>query len=199
MLGPAERASRLTTLWQRRWPACVPIAHELPSCYPDRWVRFHSLPGSKRYAQNAHEYSIILERHNSVLVELQSGSELLVITCEWTQTPDPEPYRSPVLARLDPDGVHWRTDQQDLDDDPDFVVYWQLYVSQRPWRHGAFDDLLRAVADDEIGNVIIGPSDLRWLYHPYDGGADVVLATRAGRDALKDRHAAWLSNHVSGL
>ena len=61
------------------------------------------------------------------------------------------------------------------------------------------DGLLRAVADDEIGGVILGPADLRWLYHPYDGGADVILPTPFERDALKERHPAWLSRHPAGL
>ncbi|WP_214411268.1 DUF3885 domain-containing protein [Sphaerisporangium fuscum] len=58
---------------------------------------------------------------------------------------------------------------------------------------------LLAIADDEISNVLLGPADLRWLYHPYNGGADVILPTRAERDALKDRHPTWLSTHPSGL
>ncbi|TQS31246.1 hypothetical protein FLW16_00640 [Microbispora sp. KK1-11] len=41
--------------------------------------------------------------------------------------------------------------------------------------------------------------DLRWLYHPYDGGADVIAPTRTERDALKERHRDWLSAHPLGL
>ncbi len=61
------------------------------------------------------------------------------------------------------------------------------------------DALLRAVADDELLNVILAPTDLRWLYHQYDGGADIILATRDQRDALKAPHHDWLSNQQSGL
>ena len=35
-----------------------------------RWVRFHSLPGSKRYAENEAEYACVLSRHNVVIGEL---------------------------------------------------------------------------------------------------------------------------------
>ncbi|GAA1516621.1 hypothetical protein GCM10009677_57390 [Sphaerisporangium rubeum] len=38
--------------------------------------------------------------------------------------------------------------------------------------------MLRAVTDDEISNVLLGPANLRWLYHPYDGGIDVILPPR---------------------
>ncbi|WP_435889145.1 DUF3885 domain-containing protein [Streptosporangium canum] len=32
-----------------------------------------------------------------------------------------------------------------------------------------------------------------------DGGADVILSTRAERDGLKARHHTWLSDHPAGL
>ncbi len=118
----------MTDLWDRRWRECPPFAHWLRDHYPDRWVRFHSLPESKRYPDDEAE-------------------------CAET----------------------------------------------RPWRPGVVDELLRAVADDEIAGVILGPPDLRWLYHSYDGGADVIAPTRAERDALKERHRDWLSAHPLGL
>ncbi|MBX6386610.1 MAG: hypothetical protein IRZ07_27155 [Microbispora sp.] len=98
-----------------------------------------------------------------------------------------------------PAAEHWQTLIEEPGEDPEFRSYTQLYAETRPWRPGVIDTLLRAVADDEIGGVILGPSDLRWLYHPYDGGADVILPTRGERDALKERHPAWLSPHPSGL
>ena len=59
--------------------------------------------------------------------------------------------------------------------------------------------MLRAVADWKIADVILGPADLRWLYHPYDGGADVIAASSEERDRLKVEFADWLSSHPQGL
>jgi hypothetical protein len=42
----------------------------------DRWVRFHSLPESKRYPDSQAEYAIELDRHYTVLSELDLGSDL---------------------------------------------------------------------------------------------------------------------------
>ncbi|MEV0456724.1 hypothetical protein AB0H89_16345 [Catellatospora methionotrophica] len=67
------------------------------------------------------------------------------------------------------------------------------------WTPHCIDVLLRAVADDELANVMLAPPDLRWLYHPYDGGADVILPTGGQRDELKHRHRDWLSDHPAGL
>jgi hypothetical protein len=59
--------------------------------------------------------------------------------------------------------------------------------------------LLRRVADDVITNVVPADTGLGWLYHPYDGGMDVIMSSSAERDALRDRHRDWLSGHPGGL
>ena len=38
----------LTKLWDQRWPGCSKVPYELRGAR-DRWVRFHTLPHSKRY------------------------------------------------------------------------------------------------------------------------------------------------------
>ncbi|MFF4771755.1 DUF3885 domain-containing protein [Microtetraspora fusca] len=188
----------LSRLWERQWPECPPFAHWLRDHYPDRWVRFHSLPDSKRYPDNEAEYAVVLDRHHTLLSELDPGADLLVITAEWTDTAATTPQRWPRRSQVAPSARHWRTLIEEPDD-PEFRAYTQLYAELRPWRPGIIDAVLRAVADDEISGVILGPSDLRWLYHPYDGGADVILPTRSERDALKERHRTWLSKHPLGF
>lgn len=56
--------------WQLNWPDCPPVGHELKRFYASRWVRFHSLPESKRYADTPAEYDSLLHRHNTVLSAL---------------------------------------------------------------------------------------------------------------------------------
>jgi hypothetical protein len=80
-----------------------------------------------------------------------------------------------------------------------FEIPMTLYVSAASLEPSTLNPFLRAVADDEIGYAIIAPLDLRWLYHPYDGGADVIAPSVHERDALKNRHADWLSAHPAGL
>jgi hypothetical protein len=89
MSGPESDAVRAAS--ERRRPECPPIAHRLRDHYPERWVRFHSLPGSKRFADTADEYATTLDRHNTVLTESAPGASLLVITCEWTDQDVPRP------------------------------------------------------------------------------------------------------------
>ncbi|MGW0506856.1 DUF3885 domain-containing protein [Micromonospora sp. NPDC003241] len=194
-LNPAA----LTERWEQRWPECPPFAHWLPGRYPDRWVRFHSLPGSARYAVNEGEYRIMLDRHNTVLSKLDPGAVLIVITSEWTEGQATTPQMWPRRSEVAPSAWHWQTLLEDLEEEPECRAYTQLYAETISWRPDVLDVLLRAVADDELANVILAPTDLRWLYHPYDGGADVVLSTGEHRDALKTQHRDWLSPQPSGL
>lgn len=189
----------LTERWQQRWPGCPPLAHEFKVRYPDRWIRFHSLPESKRYPDNEAEYAVVLHRHHTVLAELEPGPDLLVVTTDWTDTEATTPQPWPRRSEVAPQAWHWQTILEYPDEAPEQRSYTQLYAETIRWWPGTLDTLLRAVADDELANVILAPLDLRWLYHPYDGGADVVLASREQRDGLEARHREWLSIHPSGL
>lgn len=163
----------------------------------DRWVRFHSLPGSKRYAEDDSEYATILHRHNALLDELSGpAADLQVITLEVASSPVPR-RRTPMLQDLLPEAECWSVlSWPDLDPE---LAFAHAYVSRVAWQPRRLDQLLRTVADDQIAHVIITPPDLAWLYAPYDGGADVLLANAALRDDLRDRHRQWLSSHPGGL
>lgn len=84
-------------------------------------------------------------------------------------------------------------------DDAGWESWIHLYVSMSRWQDGELDLLLRLVADDETRGVIIAPPDLAWLYHPYDGGADVITRYKGERDALAARHTGWLPARPDGL
>jgi hypothetical protein len=100
--------------------------------------------------------------------------------------------RTAETVAVHPDGTYWATDDYDGGGDG----YWiHLYVSRPPWSVGALDRLLLTVADDIIANVIVADPGLRWLYHPYDGGMDVLLPSTEERDALWERHRAWQPTH----
>ncbi|MCF0084973.1 hypothetical protein B0E37_00008 [Streptomyces sp. MH192] len=181
----------LTELWQQHWPDCPPVGYKLRDPYAHLWVRFHSLPESKRYAEDESEYAIVLERYNTVLDELFAGGDVYVITPTWATEPEVPSFR--------PDDGYWQTLLVEDDPDPRFRTHCHLTVARRPWRHGCLDELLRDIADYKVGGVLITDTRLRHIYDPYDGGADVFLPTPGERDRMRDRHADWLSSHPSGL
>ncbi|MBS2546555.1 hypothetical protein KGQ19_06720 [Catenulispora sp. NL8] len=189
--------SSLSQTWRERMGDRPPIAHEFPTEHRDRWVRFHSLPESKRYASDAAERRTILERHYAVLGELFGGEDVFIMTSTWSTTPEPEP-RDRLDLRINPGSVLWWSFLSEDDSNPDLVVHTHVYVAWTGWSAGSLNRLLSAVAEYRAGNVVIGDRRLRRLYLPYDGGADVLAVDSAERDVLRDRHSAWLSGHPSG-
>ncbi|MCZ4100419.1 MULTISPECIES: hypothetical protein [Streptomyces] len=187
----------LSALWRERRPLGPPVAHRLRSVYNDRWVRFHSLPGGKRYPENEHEYTTVLDRYNTVLDGLFVGRDVYVVTTAWS-VPPAEAEHPATRRDADHGASRWTTLTDAEDPDLDSDVHTHLYVSRRPWQSGCIDTLLRHVADDELAGVLVTDTDLRRIHHPYDGGADVILATPQERDALRDEHRNWLSSHPSG-
>jgi hypothetical protein len=186
----------LAALWRARRGACPPLAHRFRAAFPDRWVRFHSLPGSKRYPESEAEYAVLLNRHNTVLDELFAGADVFVVTMDWSDASEPGvvPAERQSLA---PDAVRWWS--QPDHDDPEPDSHWHLYADRGPWTYGGVDALLRAVADERLAEVFLADTGLERLYHPYDGGADVILPTPEERDRLRDHHRDWLPVNASGL
>jgi hypothetical protein len=116
---------------------------------------------------------VILEE----LISLSGGSarELRVITTDSAHDADP-----------------WRTV---LCED----IWWRLYVGEATLDSPALEALLLLVADDKATGVILTDDRVEWLYHPYDGGGDVIAPNRAVRDLLREKYSAWLSRHPAGL
>jgi hypothetical protein len=190
----------MLTDWDRCFPNCEPIGHRLRETFPERWVRFHSLPESKRYPEDEAEYVEALSRHNCVLTALaRPGKAVVLLTTGYSGLP--EPVRSyPQLAVLDPQAVPWRSVAMHLADEG-FAepAYWHLFASRRVWRPGELDPVVRLVADDEVANVLVVAEDCRWVLHPYDGGMDVIAESLVARDQLREAHSAWLSERPDGL
>jgi len=186
--------------WQERFPGCAPIAHEMKVVFRDRWVRFHSLPESKRYPEDEGEYETVLHRHNRVLGELV-GAERNVVLLTTGYSESSLPVRTcPDLAALDPDAKLWRSvPMHERDEESADPNYWHVFASAWDWQPGAFDPLVRLVADDVVANVMIVHPDCRWLLHPYDGGMDVIAEAAAVRGRLRAAHEDWLSSQADGL
>lgn len=187
----SDRSRQLSQTWEARWAQSVPIGYRLRESYPNRWMRFHSLPGSQRYAESEAEYDEILHRQRVVLAELQSGfapSRLIVVAEDWG-------WRD-LAAGWSRRYVHnaWPWRKVSDPDDEGTRYMWADSGLSGP----AIEKLLRAIADDR-GRALLADPGLTWLFCPYDGGVDVFLPDAEARDALRERHAAWLSDTPSGL
>lgn len=189
--------------WPVNFPGCEPVAHLLKTAFPSRWVRFHNLPESKRYPDDEEEFAIVLGRQNRVLDELVgSEASVILLSTEYSGSPDPvevTPY-VPELRAFDRDAKPWHAvAMHELDENFQSPCYWHIFASEWAWRPCTFDPLLRLVANDQIANIMILHPGCKWLFHPYDGGMDLILESSAARDHIRSSHLDWLSPWPSGL
>ncbi|WP_148591585.1 DUF3885 domain-containing protein [Aquisphaera giovannonii] len=168
--------------------------------FPERWVRFHSLPGSKRYPEDESEYAIALGRQNRVLDELIGrGGRVVLLTTEYSDS-EASPSDRPATGEVDPLGRPWQSFlMHETDQDPTGPTFWHIFASEWMWSPGILDPILRLVADDVIRNVMIVHPECAWLFHPYDGGMDLILESSAVRDLIRASHPDWLSSRPDGL
>ncbi|HBI42586.1 MAG TPA: hypothetical protein DDY78_06965 [Planctomycetales bacterium] len=186
--------------WDRCFPDCEPVGYHLRAAFAARWVRFHSLPGSKRYPENDNEYAEVLARHNVILGELaHPGEKIVLVTTGYSESPVPSRSYPGVVA-FDPSAVPWRTvAMHQIEGEFTEPNYWHLFSSVWEWRPGEFDPLIRLVADDAVANVLIVAQDCRWALHPYDGGMDVIAESAEKRRSLRASHSEWLPARADGL
>jgi hypothetical protein len=187
-------AAALDAAWNNWWSASAPAARVLRDRFPGRWVRFHTLPGAKRYATSEAERVEVLCRYR-VLLEASLGdvgasSELLVvITCSWSSTATPTP-RDEAVSEVTPGAIHWRSD--DLATEPGFHAWQHHYVSGLAKNDPALDRLLRYVANDLVDGIVLTDLTCTRIFCPYDGGVDIFTSSAEERDRLSAAYAAWL-------
>ena len=188
--------------WCVKFPGCEPVAHRLRATFLDRWVRFHSLPDSKRYPDDQDEYATVLGRQNRILDELVGGEAgIILLTTEYSGPPGTvEISPVPELQSIARGEKPWRTvPMHEVDENFDESTYWHVFASELAWRPGVLDPVLRLVIDNVIANVMIVDRGCRWIFHPYDGGMDLILENSAARDGLRSTHADWLSPWPDGM
>jgi hypothetical protein len=183
--------------WRAEFGGCPPVGHRLREAFPSRWVRFHSLPSGNRYAETHDEAAEIVRRHGAVASALLGDGEPIVVVCTgYSETEQPVPPQNhpalPAWLQL----AHADTVVVD-EDHPQ--SYWHFWTARATWRPGRFDELLMGVARDEIANLLLVHPGRRAVYHPYDGGADVIGADIFVCDSLRRDFRHWLSAHPSGL
>lgn len=198
LLSPRRaEASEFGTWWATHFGAKVPLGWMLREEMPARWMRIHSLPRSKRYAETEAERRVLLQRQNALArTVLGEGAPCWIVVARYTASARPT-MRPPRLRGLDsrlrlsfsfPNP--WREDDRDRSQG-------DVWCARVRWRPGAFDTLLQEIADWRESGVLWA-SRSGQIFAPYDGGVDVFTRTKFERDNLKWRFRAWLSQRADG-
>lgn len=179
----------------RDWQACfgdaLPAGHLCREALADRWLRVHSLPGSKRYADTDAERVVLLHRHDAIAGHVLGEGEACAVfivrfgeDTAWdvSETPPtlPTTPRHVLCSRVDGD-------------------VRQFFAAPVVWRTNAFDPLVLAIADERVEGVLFANLLRGSIYAPYDGGADLFFPSPQAALAARARFSSWLSARADGL
>lgn len=190
-------------LWSRHYPDVEPVGYELRRAGVRNWVRFHSLPGSRRYPDTEAEWDVLLARQNELAAAvLGENRDCWLVQSHWE--PDPE---FPDIALQDGNDPFRATAEYGLssalvtlrEPGTEFERRWEAFAGLTAWASGRFDGLLRDIADEQAGPTLWCSSESGAVFAPYDGGVDLFLPDKSRVRELKAKHSAWHSAHPAGL
>ncbi|MDO7874928.1 hypothetical protein Q5H93_09310 [Hymenobacter sp. ASUV-10] len=195
-------AEQFSTFWATTYPATLPLGHNLKKAYRDRWFRIHSLPESKKYASTQAEWQVLLDRQNGIITDLLGESgPILLVTGEYRHEgiPFESALEETALANYSFVTV---ADVFDLHQSSpahyDAGDFYQVSFSEQRWQSGKFNEMLRAIANDEMRAFFVSIVN-NCIVAPYDGGIDFILHDTATRNHYREKYAAWLSSHPEGF
>ena len=113
---------------------------------------------------------------------------------KYTEDIHPKTPESNLVKRF-PNLIFWKT----IDLRNECGAYWHLHAKEVSYNCSELVELFRLIADDEVRNVMLISLASQFVFHPYDGGADVILSSQSIRDNLKNKFGDWLSNHPEGF
>ncbi|MHA4812570.1 DUF3885 domain-containing protein [Flavitalea flava] len=188
--------------WEFAYANTVPIPHYLKHDYSNRWFRIHSLPESKRYADDQEDWKILLKRQNTIFSDLIGDqSPILMVTGEYDYESHTElvPFeeRESVthfsFVYLDPIDLHLLNSEE--------FEKGQIYrpkFSEEIWHEIKFEPILKDIALDQLRAFFISVKN-NCIVAPYDGGMDVIVKDTVTRDSCKIKYRSWLSKRDDGL
>jgi hypothetical protein len=196
-------ADHFRYFWQQHFLDCPPISYLFKYRLKDRWFRFHSLPESKRYAEDEAEIIKLLSRQNTVLLDVigtgmctlvlgnysYSSSRFFEEQCSATSNFRFQEFLKLSKQDFDPDELELGEESIDLN----------LFCTTHSLKFGSLDDILLCVAEWKITNFFVINRDSERIFAPYDGGVDVILKNAKERDEFKEKYKNWLSSHPQGL
>lgn len=180
--------SSLEEEWCRSFGSSLPVGFSCREVLRDRWLRIHSLPGSKRYASTDEERDEILIRQNAV-ADYVLGNEVPCVLF-LTTFGDCKDWREASI-----DGIIPQHFSSHHGEDGDF----EFFFIHKKWTAGSMDELIISVADDISGPILLANLSNGAAYAPYDGGADLFLPSHAEVVRARESFSEWLSEREDGL
>lgn len=181
---------RLAHRWRATLGRAAPVGYMMRRQRASRWVRFHSLPGSKRYAESRAEQAELIRRHEQAATHVL-GPRSVCVLVTWA-SPRPsyreKEWNRAIQSRLRP-FVRIKIDGHDM----------HFLATTLVWKKGLLRRLMKLCADEKAGPMVMANLQKGTAYAPYDGGADLFLSNRTQARLCWGRYTPWLSAHPSRL
>jgi hypothetical protein len=196
-------ADQFKEFWESNYPETIPISHFFKHDYPDRWFRIHSLPESKRYAEDKQEWNILLHRQNTIITDLLgNGVPFFIVTGDYSysNSTDVSTFLNAetALKRLAFFPLY-TIDMNKLNPaEYEKGTIYRPVIAKETWTPGTFNSLLKNIANDNLRAFFIGVHQ-ECLIAPYDGGIDLILKDKSKKEFYKSKYQEWLSKREDGL
>jgi hypothetical protein len=169
--------------WAENYSETPPINYLFKHNLKRRWLRIHSMPESKRYAQTKEESDALLNRQNSIIDDLIPQNSEIKVVVNFIEI-DSFLFRMFNFTNI---GVF-------VDDKAEAV--FQTFIFETTWETNGLNPMLIEIADDNLRAFIIGED---CLIAPYDGGMDLIFRDETTKYFYKRKYKNWLSEREDGL
>ena len=183
------------------------MGYYLREDYLSRWFRIHSLPESKRYADDEDEWEILLYRQNMLITDLLGvNAEFYLVTGRYYSLHPKlieigkEYHEFDCFRRLDlneSEAINL-IERYPKDYDEEDEIHFVPATAILTWKPGNFDDVLMKIADDVTRAVFLSITR-KIAICPYDGGIDCIVEDSNQVEYYKHKYQDWLSRLECGL
>jgi hypothetical protein len=189
--------------WAKNFPETPPINHLFKHNLKERWLRIHSLPDAKRYADTEEEWAILLERQNTVFADLMPQNAKICIV-SGTYSNEEKVFEKDVFDELP---YHKTLKFKELDalnmgkisgDWYDESTRFTPCFAEEKYALNKFDSILKSIANDERRLFFLDPKSNR-IIAPYDGGVDIIFESEGPLSIFRKKYENWVSKREDGL
>lgn len=189
---------KFNNYWKQEFSNLLPFCHHFRFSYNHRWFRVHNLPKSKRYADSEEEYQILLDRQNQLFDTIfGEEAEIMIVFGIFTHDITNDNYAE-IINYNEFEKIETINLSEREPDNYEDNIFLDLYVKYTKWHNTKFDEILKAIANDEIRMLFVYPSKNR-IIAPYDGGVDILMENKTAKDEMKTVYKHWLSNRKDSL
>jgi hypothetical protein len=189
--------------WAENFAETPPINHLFKHLLNEKWLRIHSLPEAKRYADTDEDWAELFERQHTLFQDLMPTDEpfylILGLYSQGENVFDKSIFEDYDFFKTLTFNELEKVDLYKMSGDwYDESMFYTPYFAEVKNQPSDFDTILKAIANDEI-RVFFLNSKNNCIIAPYDGGVDLILENEETRIFYKEKYGKWLPEREDGL